>query len=38
MVFPQTRLAVTVVYCVLTVVVLLATRHQVARAFRWLRA
>jgi len=38
MVFPQTRLVVTVLYCVLTVVALLATRQQIIRAFRWLRA
>lgn len=36
MVLPETRLAVTVAYGVLTAVVLVLSRRQIGRAFRWI--
>jgi cation:H+ antiporter len=38
MLAPETRGAVTIAYFVLTAVALIASRRQVLRAFRWLRA
>lgn len=38
MVLPETRAAMTAGYGVLTVVVLLLSRRQIGKAFRWIRS
>ena len=38
MLVPQTRLAIAVVYCLLAVGVLVYSRREIGKAFRWLHA
>ena len=38
MIFPETRLAVTLAYGILTLVTLLLSRRHLGKAFRWMRA
>ena len=38
MILPEVRTAVTVVYFVLTLAVLVVSRRHLGRAFRWVRA